>query len=305
MECHKKKFISLGSDFFYYLEGNMQKKYVLTTGTAVLVIAAAAFGAFKVYAEKNAGVAARVNGEVISIEDIKKGYEANPQIAAQVPFEQFYPKAVDIYVNGALLYQAASTAKVQETPEYKEQLKTAEEDLARKVYLEQIIKEKVNEAAVKEVYDNTYLKNFESKKEAKAKHILVSDEKTANDIIAKLNKGGDFDKLAEEYTKDSSVELGYFSEDIMVPEFTKAAFALKKGEYTKKPVKTQFGYHIILTEDFRDSQPLPLQDVEPQIRNMLTQKVVAETFDGLYKNGKIEKYDLEGKKLPQPEPVKE
>ena len=283
----------------------MQKKYVLTTGTAVLVIAAAAFGAFKVYAEKNAGVAARVNGEVISIEDIKKGYEANPQIAAQVPFEQFYPKAVDIYVNGALLYQAASTAKVQETTEYKEQLKTAEEDLARKVYLEQIIKEKVNEAAVKEVYDNTYLKNFESKKEAKAKHILVSDEKTANDVIAKLNKGGDFDKLAEEYTKDSSVELGYFSEDIMVPEFTKAAFALKKGEYTKKPVKTQFGYHIILTEDFRDSQPLPLQDVEPQIRNMLTQKVVAETFDGLYKNGKIEKYDLEGKKLPQPEPVKE
>ena len=283
----------------------MQKKYVLTTGTAVLVIAAAAFGAFKVYAEKNAGVAARVNGEVISIEDIKKGYEANPQIAAQVPFEQFYPKAVDIYVNGALLYQAASTAKVQETPEYKEQLKTAEEDLARKVYLEQIVKEKVNKAAIKEVYDNTYLKNFESKKEAKAKHILVSDEKTANDVIAKLNKGGDFDKLAEEYTKDSSVELGYFSEDIMVPEFTKAAFALKKGEYTKKPVKTQFGYHIILTEDFRDSQPLPLQDVEPQIRNMLTQKVVAETFDGLYKNGKIEKYDLEGKKLPQPEPVKE
>lgn len=283
----------------------MQKKYVLTTGTAVLVIAAAAFGAFKVYAEKNAGIAARVNGEIISIEDIKKGYEANPQIAAQVPFDQFYPKAVDIYVNGTLLYQAASAANVQETPEYKEQLKVAQEDLARKVYLEQIVKEKVNEAAIKEVYDNTYLKNFESKKEAKAKHILVSDEKTANEVISKLNKGGDFDKLAKEYTKDSSVELGYFSEDIMVPEFSKAAFALKKGEYTKKPVKTQFGYHIILTEDFRDSQPLPLQDVEPQIRNMLTQKVVAETFDGLYKNGKIEKYDLEGKKLPEPEPVKE
>ena len=283
----------------------MQKRYILTTTAAVVVVAAAAFGAFKVYAERNAGVAARVNGEVISIEDIQKGYNANPQIVAQVPFDQFYPKAVDIYVNGTLLYQAASAAKVQETPEYKEQLKIAQEDLARKVYLERLVQEKVNEAAIKDVYDNTYLKNFESKKEARAKHILVTDEKTANEVIEKLNNGGNSDELAKQYTKDSAVELGYFSEDIMVPEFTKAAFALKKGEYTKAPVKTQFGYHVILTEDFRDSTPLPLQEVEPQIRNMLTQQVVAETFDNLYKTGKIEKYDLEGNKLPEPEPVEE
>ncbi len=283
----------------------MQKKYILTTAVAIVVVAVAAFGTFKVYAEKNAGVAARVNGEVISIEDIKKGYEANPQIVAQVPFDQFYPKAVDIYVNGTLLYQAASAANIQETPEYKEQLKVVQEDLARKLYLEQIVKEKVNDAAVKDFYDNTYIKNFESKKEVKAKHILVTDEKTAKEVLTKLNEGGNFDELANEYTKDSSVELGYFSEDIMVPEFTKAAFALKAGEYTKEPVKTQFGYHIILTEDFRDSQPLPIQDVEPQIRNMMTQKVVAETFDNLYKNGKIEKYDLDGKKLPEPEAPRE
>ena len=282
----------------------MQKKYALTTTAAVVVIAAAAFGAFKVYAEKNAGVAARVNGEVISIEDVKKGYEANPQLAAQMTFEQFYPQAIDIYVNGALLYQAASNAKVQETPEYKEQLKIVQEDLARKIYLKQLVQEKVNDAAIKNAYDNTYLKKFESKKEVKAKHILVEDEKTANEVIEKLNNGGNFDELAKDYTKDSSVELGYFTEDIMVPEFTQAAFALKKGEYTKAPVKTQFGYHIIFAEDFRDSTPLPLQDLEPQIRNMLTQQVVAETFDNLYKAGSVEKYDLEGKKIPEPEPVK-
>lgn len=276
----------------------MNKKYLLTTTAAVVIVAAAAFVSFKVYAEKNAGVAARVNGEVISIEEIRKGYNDNPQIAAQVPFEQFYPKAVDIFVNGKLLYQAASNAKIQETPEYKEQLKTAQEDLARKVYLEDVVAKQVNQAAIEDFYNNTYVKNFESKKEARAKHILVEDEATANDIIKQLNEGGNFDELAKKYTKDSTVELGYFSEDIMVPEFTKATFALPKGEYTKAPVKTQFGYHVILVEDFRDSQPLPLKDVEPQIKNLLSQQAIAQTFDGLYKNSQIQKYDLEGKEIP-------
>ncbi len=276
----------------------MNKKYLLATTAAVVVIAAAAFVSCKVYAEKNAGVAARVNGEVISIEEIRKGYNDNPQIAAQVSFEQFYPKAVDIFVNGKLLYQAASNAKIQETPEYKEQLKTAQEDLARKVYLEDVVAKQVTQAAIEDFYNNTYVKNFESKKEARAKHILVEDEATANEIIKQLNEGGNFDELAKKYTKDSTVELGYFSEDIMVPEFTKATFALPKGEYTKAPVKTQFGYHVILVEDFRDSQPLPLKDVEPQIKNLLSQQAIAQTFDNLYKNGQIQKYDLEGKEIP-------
>ena len=280
----------------------MQKKQILTASAVVLVIAAAAFASFKVYADKanadkNVGVAARINGEVITVDEIKKGYDDNPQIVEQVAFDQFYPKAVDIYVNGKLLYQAAAKANVQETPEYKAQLKTAEEDLARKVYLENAIAQKVTEAAVKDFYDNEYVKNYQSKKEAKAKHILVEKEATAKEAIKKLNSGAKFDDVAKQYTKDSTVELGYFSEDIMVPEFSKAAFALKKGEYTKAPVKSPFGYHVILVEDFRDSAPLPLKDIEPQIKNMLTQKAIAEIFDNLYKNSIIQKFDLQGKEV--------
>ncbi len=280
----------------------MQKKQILTASAVVLVIAAAAFASFKVYADKanadkNVGVAARINGEVITVDEIKKGYDDNPQIVEQVAFDQFYPKAVDIYVNGKLLYQAAAKANVQETPEYKAQLKTAEEDLARKVYLENAIAQKVTEAAVKDFYDNEYVKNYQRKKEAKAKHILVEKEATAKEVIKKLNGGAKFDDVAKQYTKDSTVELGYFSEDIMVPEFSKAAFALKKGEYTKAPVKSPFGYHVILVEDFRDSAPLPLKDIEPQIKNMLTQKAIAEIFDNLYKNSIIQKFDLQGKEV--------
>lgn len=280
----------------------MQKKQILTATAIVLVVAAAGFASFKVYADKanadkNVGVAARINGEVVTIDEIKKGYDDNPQIAEQVAFDQFYPKAVDIYVNGKLLYQAAAKANVQATPEYKAQLKTAEEDLARKVYLENTVAQKVTEAAVKDFYENEYVKNYQSKKEAKAKHILVENEATAKEVIKKLNSGAKFDDVAKKYTKDSTVELGYFSEDIMVPEFSKAAFALKKGEYSKAPVKSPFGYHVILVEDFRDSAPLPLKDIEPQIKNMLTQKAIAEIFDDLYKNSIIQKFDLQGKEI--------
>ncbi len=275
----------------------MQKKYLIGATATVIVAALAVAGAVKVNAQKNVGVAAKVNGEVISVEEIKRGYEANPQISAQVPFEEFYERAVDIFVNGKLLYQAATKAQVEETPAYKEQLQQAKEDLARKVYLEQTVEAQVTPEAVQKFYDEEYVKKFESKKEMSAKHILLEDEKTAKEVIKKLNDGGDFDKIAKEYTKDKTVELGYFTEDLMVPEFTKAAAALEKGAYTKEPVKTQFGWHVILLEDTRDSKPLSLQELEPQIKNILSQNVVAETFDKLIKDAQIEKFDLKGNKI--------
>ncbi len=295
------------------------KKYLLTaTAMVVVAVAAYSFGAnsekSKVVATnavvpsvnkpvektvaKEGTVAARVNGEIITVEEIKKGYDDNPQISTQVPFDEFYAKAVDIYINGKLVYQAADSAKVQDTNEYKEQLKVAKEDLARKVYMEKVIAEKVNDDAVKKFYDEEYVKNFKSKKEVKAKHILVADENKAKELIGKLNNGADFEKLAKENSLDKAVDLGYFTEEIMVPEFTKAAFSMKKGEYSKTPVKTQFGYHVVMVDDFRDSKPLDLKEIEPQIKNLLTQKVAAETFDNLYKTGTIVKYDLDGKEVP-------
>ena len=277
----------------------MKKKYIIGATAVVIIAGLVAAGAVKVHAQKNVGVAAKVNGEIVSVEEIKRGYEANPQIAAQVPFEEFYEKAVDIFVNGKLLYQAATKAQVEETPAYKEQLQAAKEDLARKVYLEQIVEAQVTPEAVQKFYDEEYVKKFESKKEMSAKHILLEDEKTAKEVIKKLNDGGDFDKLAKEYTKDRTIELGYFTEDLMVPEFSKAAAELEKGAYTKEPVQTQFGWHVIMLEDVRDSSPLSLEELEPQIKNMLSQNIVAETFDKLIKDAEIEKYDLKGNKLKE------
>ena len=86
---------------------------------------------------------------------------------------------------------------------------------------------------------------------------------------------------------------------MMVPEFSKAAFNMNKGEYSKTPVKTEFGYHVILVDDVRASKPLELKEVEPQLKNMVTQKVVAEIFDDLRNSAKVEKYTLEGELIPE------
>ena len=279
----------------------MKKKILGFTisAVAVIVVAVASFVSFKVYnanAGADKGVAAKVNGEIIYVNDLKQSYADHPQIQNRVPFEEFYAKTLDVFVNSKLVYQAAQKAKIEETPEYQRQLVTAKEDLARKLYLEKVVDEQVNDKAIQDLYDE-YKAKFESQKEIKAKHILVDSEDKAEEVINKLKKGEDFVKLANEYSKDQ-VELGYFTEDMMVPEFSKAAFSMDKGEFSKKPVKTEFGWHVILVEDVRASKPLELKDVEPQLRNMLTQQVIAKTFENLHNDSKIEKFNLDGNPIP-------
>ena len=128
---------------------------------------------------------------------------------------------------------------------------------------------------------------------------MVDTEEKANEVIAKLKKGEDFEKLASQYSKDQVADLGYFIKEMMVPEFSKAAFSMNKGEYSKTPVKTEFGYHVILVDDARASKPLELKEVEAQLKNMVTQKVVAEIFEELRNSAKIEKYTLEGEEITE------
>ncbi len=277
----------------------MQKKYIFATTAAVVVLLAGAF-TYKVYAEKNNGVAAVVNGEQITVADIKEAYEQTPQIKNQVSFEEFYNRALEVMINSKLALQAATAANVQSSQEYQKELATMQDDLARKVYIDQQLAAKVTDAEIKKVYDE-YVANFKSEKEIKAKHILVDSEDLAKEIIEKLNKkSAKFDDLAKQYSKDQA-DLGYFTAEAMVPEFSDAAFAMKKGTFSQKPVKTEFGYHVILVEDVRDSKPLPFENVAEQIKGTLSQQAVAQVVEDLHKNAQIEKFDLNGKKMVEEE----
>jgi peptidyl-prolyl cis-trans isomerase C len=138
--------------------------------------------------------------------------------------------------------------------------------------------------------------SFKAQKEVKAKHILVDNEDLAKDIIKQLDeKKASFDELAIKYSKDQP-DLPYFTAEMMVPEFSAAAFEMEKGTYSKEPVKTEFGYHVILVEDVRETKPLELAKVEPQIKANLAQQVVDQVVQELNNSAQIEKFDLNGKK---------
>ena len=267
----------------------MQKKYVAFALVAAMLMSAQA------KAEGKDGLAAEVNGIKISVAEVKKAYETNPKIKSNVPFDEFYPKALEFFVKGKVISQAAANAKIADTQEYKDQLEIAKEELARKLYLEHQLKNKVNEAAIKKVYED-YKSKFKGQKEVKARHILVDEEKLANDVIAELKKGAKFDDLAQKYSKDEA-DLGYFTKNMMVEEFGNAAFSMKKGQYSDKPVKTKFGYHVIIVDDIRDAKPQPLSEVQGQIEDMLTQQSLADIVDDLEKSAKVVKYGLDGKEL--------
>ena len=105
----------------------MQNKIIAAAALSLLVL-----NPGNVYAEGKGGVAAVVNGEKITVKEMREGYNDNPPIKARVSFDDFYAKALDVYVNGKLLYQAAEAADITDTPEYKKQLKNAQEEIARK-----------------------------------------------------------------------------------------------------------------------------------------------------------------------------
>ena len=165
---------------------------------------------------------------------------------------------IDIAVENILIAKKAFSEKIDQSDEYKTQMAYIKDSLATSIYTKKIIDGvKVDDKEVKEFYDKNKDKYSEKEDKLKARHILVKDEKDAKEIIDELKKAKDIEEKFIELAKKKSTgpsgvnggELGWFTYKTMVPPFSKAAFALKKGEFTKKPVKTQFGYHVIYVED--------------------------------------------------------
>lgn len=194
------------------------------------------------------------------------------------------------YVDTLLVEKAAKEAGVVNTKEYKEKIELMKDQMLQQVYLDSQVKIYVTEAKIKEEY-NKFKKEMSSKKEYKASHILVEDEKTAKEIKAKLNKGVKFADLAKEFSKDEGSKtkggsLGYFGKGQLVPEFESAVMGLKKGQVSA-PVKSQFGYHIILLEDVRNVKVPDLKTIRSQIEGKLRREAFEKVLTDLEKKNKV------------------
>ena len=155
----------------------------------------------------------------------------------------------------------------------------------------------VTDAAVRARYEEEATK-LAATEQIQASHILLKTEDEANKVIALLDKGGDFAELAKQKSTGPSAteggKLGFFGRGQMVPEFEKAAYAMKTGTYTKKAVKTQFGWHVIKVEDRKRPGPASFETMEPELRNALFQETGAAYIAKLRKGAKIALFNLDG-----------
>ena len=182
--------------------------------------------------------------------------------------------------------------QLDKSPEFIAQLEAAKKALLTQAVLQNFIKANpVTDAEIKAEYDSKVA--AEKGTEYKARHILVKTEAEAKKLIAELDKGADFAKLANKNSLDAKEsqnggDLGWFSAAQMVAPFSEAVAALEKGKYTKEPVKTQFGYHVILKEDSRPVTPPPLEAVKEQLTPFMQRKKVQGMIETLRNQAKVE-----------------
>jgi peptidyl-prolyl cis-trans isomerase C len=244
-------------------------------------------------------VVARVNGTVLHRSDLELQLHSAPAQIQQQPLDKVYPQLLNSMVNATLLEQAARKAKIDQNAQIKEQIAGATTEILANAYVSSLARSEITEAKLRTAYDQ-YAKEAPKTEEVHARHILVGTEQEAKDIIAQLDKGADFATLAKDKTTDPSGksnggDLGYFTKQDMVPEFANAAFALKPGEYTKAPVHTQFGWHVIKLEDKRQGKAGTYEQVAPEIAQQMTQQIIGQKLQELRGQGKIELYGPDGK----------
>ncbi|MBI5462838.1 MAG: peptidylprolyl isomerase [Gammaproteobacteria bacterium] len=237
-----------------------------------------------------AAVVATVNGSDITEEMLQMmGMQMSRNPGAQQVSRE---DALDQLINIELVAQDAEKHNIDKRPNVIKQLEAQRRMLLVNVSMrEYLTTHPVTDEELKKLYDER-MKNHDGN-EYKAQHILVDSEDTAKAIIAELGKGGDFAKLATEKSKDPSGkqnggDLGWFSGDQMVKPFAEAVAKMKKGETTKKPVQTQFGWHVIRLEDTRKTQPPSFDSMKEQLQGYAQSQRVEAYVQDLRKGAKID-----------------
>lgn len=197
---------------------------------------------------------------------------------------------IDELIKREVLLQDAIKHGLDKQPEVIAELATLRENLLVGVALKAASENISSSDEELHKFYNDHLKEL-SVTEYKARHILVSTEEEAKAIIGELDKGVDFEKLAKEKSKDNADEggdLGWFNSTQMVKPFAEAVVALPKGKYSSQPVNTEFGWHVILHEDTRDTTAPPFEKVKDRIKMAVQRSKLQEYVQYLQRQAKVE-----------------
>eukprot|EP00998_Keelungia_sp_KM082_P004856 NODE_1618_length_1276_cov_1.489121_g1603_i0.p1 GENE.NODE_1618_length_1276_cov_1.489121_g1603_i0~~NODE_1618_length_1276_cov_1.489121_g1603_i0.p1 ORF type:complete len:285 (-),score=75.39 NODE_1618_length_1276_cov_1.489121_g1603_i0:75-929(-) len=266
----------------------MLRKTLLAASLATVMFASQVMAQDAAPAEDQ--VLATVNGEKILESEVRATQQGLPQQYRQLPFEMLKPMLVDREINQRLLMLAGQDAGLADDEEVKNQLAALERRLVAETYLERAIAEKVTDDAIKAHYDE-FIKTNEPEPQVHARHILLENEDDAKAVIAELDDGADFVELAKEKSTGPSGpnggDLGFFNKGDMVAPFAEAAFAMEPGTYSKEPVQTQFGWHVILVEEKKDGVQPTLEEIRQQMEAEVTQQAVQDLIEELRSDAEV------------------
>lgn len=245
---------------------------------------------------------AQVGDQSITDEDIKKHLSVMSKADQNrlLKNKDTRDRLIENLVTEEILVQEAKKRNVQNDSEFKAVLEQYTRRLMAQKVLQEEVFSKMDEKNLKSYFSKNK-KKF-NQDEVRASHILLKTEKEADEVYALVTKkGADFGELAKKHSTDPTAQhnlgdLGYFTRARMVPEFSDAAFSMSKGKISK-PVKSQFGYHIIKVVDKKQGKPVKFEDVVVQVRQDYQKTKIEETVDRLKKKSKVEVFDKNLEKI--------
>jgi len=239
-------------------------------------------------------VVATVNGSPITEHDLEMAQgDLGPQFA-QLPDEQKRAAALSAAIEIRLLASKADEEGLDDNDAFRDRMEFLRQRALHSAFVESKIAGQVTDEAVRARYDKEVAATPPAN-EIRARHILVATKEEAEAIIAQLEAGGDFEAIAKEKSTDGAAaqggDLGYFGPGQMVPPFEEAAFALDVGQFSKEPVQTQFGFHVIKVEDKRTQQPPAFDQVKEQVRTLLFRETYFAAVQALREAATVEVQD--------------
>ena len=252
-------------------------------------------------------VVATVDGEKVMLSDLQALYADLPEQVREIPFERIYQPLLQQVIQTKLLAARARADGLDKTPAVERKLRTFADRVLQQAYLAEHVDKAVTDEQLADAYKD-FAASHRGEEEAKARHILVKTKKEAMAVVEALEKGGGFADLARQKSigpsKTGGGDLGWFAKGQMVKPFADAAFALKKGAYTKTPVQTQFGWHVILLEDRRRQAPPSFKAKRDELKAELGRKLAAAEVERLRGAASIVRFGPDGKPLDESAPGK-
>ena len=247
-------------------------------------------------------VVAVVNGYEIFMSDImNRRQQLGPQ-AQQYPMQLLFNLILQDMITVRLVADEARKQGYDKESQLRRAISQIEDQILQRELMSRYVKDNLTDDAVKARYDQ-FLKENPPLDEVRARHILVETEEQARAVIVRIGKGEDFARLARELSTGPSGkvggDLGYFTREKMVPEFSAAAFELRPGDVTKSPVKTQFGWHVIKVEDRRTQDAPSYAQAEGQMREQVEEQLTRKYVGELREKAKVETYGPEGRPDPK------